>query len=212
MRASEGSALESLSVVVPVGDGDALTLVNVYCPPARRGQGEDRVAGFDPASLPCHRGVLIGGDLNAHSPLWDPFQPGDALGEELEQWLLDRGLMCLNDGSATHVNRGTGGDSAPDVTIVHGSRLAGCEWSVADRLGSDHSAVIVEVECGGVGRLGRLEAVRRTWRWKAADWSAFADKIEEVLQREWSDYRLATLDARVRFLTATILNAARSHR
>ena len=136
VRASEGSALESLSVVVPVGDGDALTLVNVYCPPARRGQGEDRVAGFDPASLPCHRGVLIGGDLNAHSPLWDPFQPGDALGEELEQWLLDRGLMCLNDGSATHVNRGTGGDSAPDVTIVHGSRLAGCEWSVADRLGS----------------------------------------------------------------------------
>ena len=120
-------------------------------------------------------------------------------------------MMCLDDGLATRVKRGIGGGSGPDVTIIHGSRLAGCEWSVADRLGSDHSAVIVEVECGGVGRLGRLEAVRRTWRWKAADWPAFAEQIEDILQREWSDYRLATLDARVRFLKATILNAARSY-
>jgi len=80
VRDAGDSALESLSVVVPVGGGEKLTIVNVYCPPSRRPQGEEGAAGFDPATLPCHRGALIGGDLNVHSPLWDPFQPGDAGG------------------------------------------------------------------------------------------------------------------------------------
>ena len=211
VRPSEGSALESLSVVVPVGGGDKLTIVNVYCPPSRLNQREEGVAGFDPATLPSHRRVLIGGDLNVHSPLWDPFQPGDALGEEVEQWLLDRGMMCLNDGSATHVNRGTGGQSAPDVTIMHGSRLAGCDWKVSDRLGSDHSAVMLEVACGGVSRLVSQEAARRTWRWKQANWSAFAEAIERSLEEGWESRRSLTLDARVRFLTDVILEAAQAH-
>ena len=61
VRDAADSALESLAVVVPVGGGERLTLVNVYCPPSRRPQGEDGAAGFDPATLPNHRGTLIGG-------------------------------------------------------------------------------------------------------------------------------------------------------
>ncbi len=31
---------------------------------------------------------LTGGDLNAHSPLWDEHQPGDQRGELVKDWLL----------------------------------------------------------------------------------------------------------------------------
>ena len=209
---SEGSALESLSIVVPAGGGDKITLVNVYCPPGRVGQGqvEARAVGFEPSSLPSHRGVLIAGDLNAHSPLWDPFQPSDVSGGELEQWLVDHGMMCLNDGSATRVNRGSGGLSAPDIAFAHGSRLAGCEWRTADRLGSDHTVTLIELECG-VRFLRKPKPARRTWNWKSADWCKFSASIEETLEQDWQDHLDGSLDDRVRFLTSTVLEAARSH-
>ena len=209
---SEDSALESLSISVPTGGGDKLTIVNVYCPPTRAGQNqvEARAAGFHPSSLPCHRGVLIAGDLNSHSPLWDPFQPGDASGEDLEHWLVDHGMMCLNDGSATRVNRGSGGLSSPDIAFVHGSRLAGCEWRTTDRLGSDHTVMQMDLECG-VRFLRKPGPTRRSWNWKKADWEKFSAGVERALAQGESDLQGGSLDDRALFLSRTVLEAARTH-
>ena len=101
---------------------------------------------------------------------------------------MDHGMMCLNDGSATRVNRGSGGLSAPDVAFAHGSRLAGCEWRTTDRLGSDHTAIVMELECG-VRFLRKRRSVRRSWNWKAADWVKFSRSIEEALERDCLDDR-----------------------
>ncbi len=56
-----------------------------------------------------------GGDLNAHSPMWDELQPADRRGELVEGWLLSQNASILNDGTAMCVNRGTGGLSTPTL-------------------------------------------------------------------------------------------------
>jgi hypothetical protein len=38
---------------------------------------------------------------------------------------MDNDLISFNDGSKTRVNCATGGVSAPDVTLVHNSLVAG---------------------------------------------------------------------------------------
>ena len=53
-------------------------------------------------------------------------------------------MVCLNDGTATHVNRRTGKESAPDVTIVHANQAEKYEWRVLEGLGgSDHKPILI---------------------------------------------------------------------
>ncbi len=63
--------------------------------------------------------TFLGGDLNAHSPLKDTIQPSDARGEQLEDWVVAHSASVLNVGTATLLNRTTGGLSSPDVSLAH---------------------------------------------------------------------------------------------
>jgi len=67
------------------------------------------------------RDTLIGGDLNAHSNLWDSEQPTDNRGELVTHRILENDMVCANDGSANRTNRATGGTSSPNITLVHSS-------------------------------------------------------------------------------------------
>ncbi len=49
--------------------------------------------------------TFLGGDLNAHSPLWDTNQPSDARGEQLEYWVIAHSASVLNDGTSMLLNR-----------------------------------------------------------------------------------------------------------
>ena len=156
--------LEALAVELRIGKrGERFTLVNVYFPPVRTGDRATRREGFDPNVLVASRRHLIGGDWNCHSPLWDPHQPEDAEGETLERWMADNQMGCLNDGSATRVNRGTGGLSSPDVTLVHNSWLGRVEWCPLGVQGSDHFPLLFEVNLS-VDRLVE-EGFRLRWNW-----------------------------------------------
>ncbi len=46
--------------------------------------------------------------------MWDTNQPSDARGEQLEDWVIAHSASVLNDGTATFLNRATGGLSSPD--------------------------------------------------------------------------------------------------
>ncbi len=48
--------------------------------------------------------TFLGGDLNAHSPLWDTNQPSDTRGEQLEDWVIAHSFNVINDGTATLLN------------------------------------------------------------------------------------------------------------
>ncbi len=52
--------------------------------------------------------TLMGGDLNAHSPLWDNHQSGDTRGEQLEEWVIAHSVSALKDGPVTLLDRAAG--------------------------------------------------------------------------------------------------------
>jgi exonuclease III len=66
--------LEALAVEIQRGARSKFVIINLYMPPIRNGgQG-----GFNPGVIrvpATHH--LLGGDFNAHSPLWDDSQPRD---------------------------------------------------------------------------------------------------------------------------------------
>ncbi len=74
--------------------------------------------------------AFLGGDLKAHSPLWDTNQPSDARGEQLEDLVIARSASVLNDGTAALLNRITGGLSSPDVSLAHPSLADKAKWTV----------------------------------------------------------------------------------
>jgi hypothetical protein len=135
--------LEALAVEIQRGAIGKFVVTNLYMPPIREGgQG-----GFNPGAirLPATQ-FLLGGDFNAHSPLWDDSQPRDGFGTILEEWIMDNDLIPFNDGSKTRVNRATTGESAPDVKLVHNSLGAGATWKRLEARGSDHYPLLSEVD------------------------------------------------------------------
>ncbi len=104
--------MEKQSIQIQLSRRRWATIHNLYVAPIR-GQDTLGLAPTEPGNL-----FLAGGDLNAHPPLWDEHQPADQRGELVEDWLLSQNASILNDGTATCVNRGTGGLSTPDITAV----------------------------------------------------------------------------------------------
>jgi hypothetical protein len=134
-------------------------------PPIREGgQG-----GFNPVAIrvPAAQ-FLLGGDFNAHSPFCDDSQPRDRFGTILEEWIMDNDLISLNDGSMTRVKSATLGESAPYVTLVHNSLVAGATLKRLEAQGSDHYPLLCEVDVT-YSRLAELDS-KLKWDWRNADW------------------------------------------
>ena len=146
-----------------------------YAPPCR--SGVDR-AGEALRLLPEDDAGFWLGDVNAHSMSWDAHVEGDARGELVEEWLCDREVVLLNDGSFTRRGRGTGVLSAPDITVCS-TKLAqewGPAWSTAQTLDSDHVPIIIR---GGYRvDIGQVEEGRLVWNWKEADWPRYQAMVE----------------------------------
>ena len=164
--------LENLSVGIAARRGLSLRISNVYCPPIRRIPGENRTVGFEVDLLPTGEKVLMAGDLNAHTKLWDSVQPEDAMGNDLADWMAANDMLPLNDGQITRINPGTGGGSAPDLTIMKSSWKGSTDWKVFNEVGSDHSAILTTVELS-LDCVKNEDEQRVNWNWKKARWSEY---------------------------------------
>ena len=204
--AVENSLLEILSIELRTKSFNKMLISNVYCPPAR---GASIGNEFNMSELPSDLNSLTGGDLNAHTNTWDEWQSEDPLGTNLEEWLLAKDFCVANDGSATRKNPGTGGSSAPDVTLVHNNILDRVEWSTIDSLGSDHLPVLVIVDCQ-ISSLNSPSKIELNWNWNKSNFHAFGEEVDEAILAESSSLIQPSLDARSRFLTSAILKAATS--
>jgi ribonuclease HI len=200
-----GNILEDLSVGIVARQGLTLRVCNVYCPPVRSLPGEVRTEEFDVDRLPSGDKVLIAGDLNAHSSLWDFVQPEDALGEQLTEWLADTGMLTVNDGGATRINPATGGMSSPDVTVMHASWASRVSWTVDAEVGSDHAAVLTVVELV-VDGIREAEEQRCGWNWLKADWASYRELTDAQLAGCLGDASESLADWEGRF--AGIVRAA----
>ena len=81
-----------------------LDIHNIYRPPIRPGDEDQRTDNFDPSALPTTRDTLLLGDWNAHHPEWDPHAEEDDTGRLLADWMAQSGMVTLNDGSHTRTS------------------------------------------------------------------------------------------------------------
>ena len=199
---------EVSSFYVKVARHRWLNIVNCYLPPTRTGAN---VASPTPITsldfFPATEDTFIGGDLNAHSNLWDSEQPTDSRGDLVTDWILENDMVCVNDGSATRTNRATGGSSSPDITLVHSNWSSKVEWSVGEDLGSDHLPIVVHVKLKITATRQQVNS-RPRWRRNGVDWEPFRASVEEaVLELDESE----PLVNRISQFNSILIKAAKEH-
>lgn len=130
--------------------GDATgrtTVVSFYFPPRediRLGLEEleallDRIGGGK---------IVLGGDTNAHDPLWGPVSShrGTGRGSEMTSFLLRRGLTLWNDPHSAPTFVGPNGSSWIDVTFSSASlNYAAGSWKVVESTLSDHNYIAFDL-------------------------------------------------------------------
>jgi len=177
--------------------------VNVYVPPVNSRVVE--LSGIEGMCDMSEGSWFVGGDWNAHNICWDPFVEGDERGEMVMEWLDERGLVVLNDGTASRKERGSGRPSVPDVTAVSGGMRNECRWEVVEGFTSDHFPIVVTVGEGGV-RPSR-EVKRLMWNWSEANWEGYKEWLERKAGvQEWSSMSVTEMERKV---CSLILTAAR---
>jgi hypothetical protein len=88
-------------------------------------------------------------------------------------------LIPLYDGSRTKINCTITGKSAPDVTLVHNSLVAGATWKQLPARGLDHYPLLCEVDVT-YSRLAELDS-KLKWDWRNADWEKFQKEVEQTV-------------------------------
>ena len=125
--------------------------------------------------------LIIGADSNAHSNMWGPSPKNKCKrGEDLEQWILQHGIMIHNTGETpTFANKRC--NSCIDVTLSLDLRSSIKDWEVSqDYNGSDHNTITSNLELV-------VPKPDPVWNWKKAEW----EKFKEILSK--SKIRIPTV-------------------
>ena len=192
--------VEAVSVSIQQKARKWLDITNVYIPP----RSEESEISW----IPVSDAGIIAGDLNGHSQLWDHKQPPDKMGEKIVDFLIKNNLICCNTGAPTRINRNTGGESTPDVTLVTANLNNRIEWSTAKDLGSDHIPITIVVQ-NGYTRRHNTKQRRKRWKRVNCDWENFAEQIEKSLEK--TDNSEKGLNQRVKEFTDLLTNAGHSY-
>ena len=174
---STSQGTETSTINVKTGSNKWLKITNIYVPPSNT----THPVVFDPRHVPTSADSIIIGDFNGHTPLWDPKSPVDSRGEDIEDWATGKNLQILNSGAPTHINRATGNESTPDISLVSTNLTPSCSWSVGDQLGSsDHLPITIEMS----QRIPHQPVFGSTARWRKTGvcWKSFRDDIESTTQ------------------------------
>ena len=183
-----------------------LTITNVYCPPVNsKGQTiNTEVAG---EMIPTAASCLIAGDFNAHSMLWDEFQPPDERGDKLIDWMAVNDLTLLNSGEHTRINIGTTGVSAPDVTFCGTLWKGKTNWHVSEAIGSsDHLPIMITINSKTQHQ--PVLGAKARWKRNGVDWAKFTDAVEQAMSSIGSE---CSINKRAEQLAKILHDAATTH-
>ena len=192
--------IESLSVSIAQSKRRWLHLHNLYLPP--RGD-------IDLSWIPVEENSIFAGDFNGHAKIWDDIQPTDDRGESIVSWMLEKNLQCLNDGSPTRINRGTGGLSTPDITCCTQSLSPKMKWAAIEEtsMGSDHSPIVLELKASDIQSISTTP-LRTRWKSKGVDWEAFRNEVESSLPY---DHSHLSLGDRIAVFNDILIEAGNRH-
>lgn len=89
--------------------------------------------------------LIIAGDVNCHSTLWENNSTNDRKGRALAELISEEDLCVLNDGTHTYQQLANKYSSAIDITLTSNDLAQTAFWSVGENLTSDHLAIITEI-------------------------------------------------------------------
>ena len=176
-RDESKNGTETSSFAIQISKNKWVKLVNIYCPPP---SSSATIAdlNMEVDIIPTAPNVIICGDFNAHSILWDTQIQTDARGEEIEDWIIDNNLTVLNEGEHTRINPATGGHSSPDISLCGTSWNNLISWTIINGLGSsDHNPILLDV--AKEVKHNPVVLGKAKWRAKNVDWTPFTKEVEE---------------------------------
>ena len=184
---------------------NSLTIYNIYRPPIRTSEADERTDHFELSGFPTSPEVIITGDVNGHHPAWDQncLEP-DRVGNLVHDWTTNHNWEILNTGEPTRDGYGNGPPSAPDVSLAHRDLAGRCTWKIGMDLGSDHLPQVITASIGG----SRPRRIRKAkWAFHKARWTDFTRRCEEALSDPPSPE--LSLDAETARVTDAIMSASK---
>jgi len=158
--------------VTPPG-GKSIIIANVYDrhagsennrPAQRAGWGE----------IARHRRVVIAGDMNAHSKLWNPRTTRPRNNAFWEQLIEENDLVVWN--SEEEMRMGAGADIYSIIDLTLSSSEVELNWSMGPATGSDHK--LLQWEVLGAARHGDATSTETTG-WDISGWEPRGKEEEE---------------------------------
>jgi len=202
-----------------------LDIVNIYRPPISSSNGDCRSQVFDMNDIltavcsnnddmdSCtSRAILLGGDLNAHSKLWDSHNREDKLGTNIATSLLEHGFTVANDGGATYYAR-PNVRTAPDITCSRGD-ISIRNWNCAEPYGKCHHNIIsydvvmsyASLHSLSTSFLNHLYRTRPSWQ--NINYTQYNSHLEHTLFTIFArDPLPSTAKAQVHFLAKALTHA-----
>jgi len=155
--------------------------------------------------------VFIGGDFNAHHPLW-----GGSItcteGKKLFNSVVDLEFYCLNNGSAIRFSTPFSQETAIDISFTNSPKIISAHWEVLENSwGSDHLPIRIEI-MGVSCNQTRFPNSYRIYNTKT-DWSAAITELETNIPLCEKLVRNNSIDIQTKYSSfmATIESCIRNH-
>ncbi len=170
--------------------GKVTLLGSVYIRPGQMDKVallEDKIKG-----LPSSHQLIVMGDLNGHSQLWDNgytqtrMDPARRIGIQIENLIIQENLLLHNTGHSTFIHRRDHSAWALDLTLSKNLR-AQTRWQSdpLSSLKSDHFPTMLHVDCN--------ESFRKTkWDLANTDWEVWNEAVELAINDILADGSLHT--------------------
>lgn len=120
---------------------------------------------------------IIGGDFNAHNPLWH-HEDYNSLGMIVEEIMIEKDLILLNSEEATYLNKRNKKWSILDLTISNRDEWGDCKWKpLEDLANSDHLPIVFET----LPRTNLELTCDLKYQENKADWNEFRKRSSRIV-------------------------------
>ena len=177
LQSLKKTGMEILSIWVRTSKSLWIEIYNVYIPNMTTKQSH-----FDPNLINPFLHSIIIGDFNVHSHLWDHFQPPNTWGDKITDWIINKDLHVLINGSATLTSRITGNDSTPNLLLYGCNWSIKTSWSLAEPIGSS-DCLPVSIVINHIIRYQPAIPRKAWWCCNGIHWSSFIKEIESQMQQ-----------------------------
>lgn len=171
----QSSDIEAIGVTIKTRNNTHIYIISLYCPngnSCRRGNIE--------AILNAPRNTtIIGGDLNAHSGMWEDGKPENNNGKIISKYLLNQSNLIL----ATPKNLGTrpshnnSQNSTIDLTFTSPALGPTTTIHLGPYWSSDHLPIIININTD----LPPTQLINPNWRFNEEKWEEWNEEISKTL-------------------------------